>query len=363
MRRVDAARETTRPPAMQRSRAARAHVTRALAQLASLLHAGLPLIVALEVLQASTSSPALRALFEAIRHDVTQGMSLSHAFARHPHCLSERCRALVSVGEASGSLEAMLQRVAAERLRAAAQRAKLARALTYPACLLIFCFAVVVVLTHWVIPVFEDIFRSFDAALPTATRVVVDVSHRIARAVPYTVCGLCACGGVHFVAMRRSARLRNACARHLLALPMIGPLVARAFAAQWCRALGTLLGAGIPLGDALDILANTSAHPVFNQISSDTGMRIRRGERFGDALAHHAAMPSSVVEPIAVADHSGALDTLLIDLATLADQELESRIDMLLNLLEPTLVALLGLLIGGVVITLYLPIIELGHVV
>ncbi|RKP48526.1 type II secretion system F family protein [Pararobbsia silviterrae] len=347
----------------RRARITPAHVTAALRQLASLLRVGLPLLAALDIMIASATRPALKRLFGTVRHDMLQGLTLNAALARHPRHFDDRCRALLAIGEASGALVDVLDQIVAEHQRQRVQRAKLRAAMTYPACLLVFCVAIVVVLTHWVIPAFEDIFKSFDAALPPATRLVLATSHRIATAAPYVTAGSIACGLACVVAFRRSTTLRHAAARYLLAAPVAGPLLKRAFAAQWCRALGVLLRAGVPLADALDILAATRGHPAYTTATADTVTRIRRGERLGHALARHRLFPDSITVPIAVAEQTGALDTLLIDLATLVEQELEWRIATLLNLVEPLLVALLGLLIGGLVITLYLPIIELGRVV
>jgi type IV pilus assembly protein PilC len=345
-----------------RARISAAHLTAAIRQFASLLNAGLPLTAALDVLEGSSPRPALRRLLAMIRHDVTQGLALSRALARHPHGFSEQHCALVAVAETSGTLAAVLQRIADERSLAATQRAKLRAALTYPVCLLAFGLAIVAVLTHWVIPTFEDIFASFDARLPPATRIVINVAHGIAAGLPYALAGIAATSGVYVIVIRRSRRWRMLAAAWMLATPVVGALVSRRCIARWCRALGTLLGAGVPLADALDMLSRTSGHPSFDKATADASTRIRRGERLSGALAHGALFPATVVGPIAVAEQSGALDTLLIDLANLADHDVQMQIDVMLNLIEPALVALLGVLIGGIVLTLYLPIIELGQV-
>lgn len=352
----------TRRAASLSRRAGASHVTAALGQLASLLKASLPLATALDVLHASTDRAAVQHLIAAIRRDVTQGIGLSRALARHPSCFNDQCCALVAVGEASGTLAGMLERIADERRRIGARRARLRAALTYPACLLTFCVAIVAVLTQWVIPAFEDIFASFDAALPASTQTVIDMSHGIASGLPHAIVSLALVWVAHRLIVQRSPRLRTAWSRAVFALPLLGSLLTRHGVARWCRGLGTLLGAGIPLADALDILSSTSGHPLFDHATRDAGTRIRRGERLSSALAHRAIFPASIVSPIAVAEQTGALDMLLIDLADFADRDLEAHIDVMLNLVEPALVAILGLLIGGIVLTLYLPIIELGRV-
>ncbi|CAM2149712.1 Type II secretion system F family protein [Pararobbsia alpina] len=346
-----------------------AHLTASLRQFASLLNAGLPLIAALDVLEAGAPRPAVSALLSAVRRDVTQGVALSHALARHPRWLDEQHRALIAVGEASGSLAAVLLRIADERSRAAAQRARLRAALTYPTCLLVFALTVVTVLARWVIPTFEEIFASFNAALPPATQAVIEGSHAIASGLPYGLGGVIAAYCAWAAMLRRSRKLRDTCARHVLIVPLIGAFIARRCVARWCRALGILLHAGVPLADALDILSRTSGHPSFDRATADASARIRRGERLSFALAScstgtaRPAFPPSIVGPVAIAEQTGALDAVLMDLADMADHDLDAQIASVLSLLEPALVAVLGLLIGGIVLTLYLPIIELGHAV
>ena len=340
-----------------------AEATRLLRQLASLLKAGLPLAPALQVLQTTASRSETRRLLAEVARDVSHGLALSKAFARHPRAFGRLCCTLVAVGEAAGGLCDVLLRIAAQREKAAAQWARLRGALTYPACLLGCGLAIAGALTHWVVPTFADIFESFGAPLPLATRVVLDISDTIARVAPW----ICAGAGVVYagvgLVLRRSPRFRLAWHAGLLATPVVGALITRLLVARWCRALGTLLGAGTPLADAFDVLADVTGHPVFDAATRDAGRRIRRGQRLAEALESTGCFPAGIVQPIAVAEETGALDCLLIDLADLADQDLDTALASTATLLEPVIIVILGALVGGLVIALYLPIVELGHVV
>jgi type IV pilus assembly protein PilC len=337
--------------------------TRLLRQLASLLKAGLPLAPALQVLQTTAPRNEARRMLIEIARDVSCGQDLSMALARHPRAFGQLCCALVAVGEASGALCDVLSHIAAQRDKAAAQWARLRGALAYPVCLLACGVAVTVALTHWVVPVFADIFRSFGAPLPLATRVVLDIADLIGRAMPWIGSGAVLIHIALTLALKRSPRFQLAWHAHLLALPIAGTLITRLLVARWCRALGTLLGAGMPLADAFDVLAGVSGHPVFDAATRDAGRRIRRGQRLADALRCTGCFPAAVVQPIAVAEETGALDTLLIDLADLADQDLDTALASAATLVEPAIIVILGTLVGGLVIALYLPIVELGHVV
>jgi type IV pilus assembly protein PilC len=346
-----------------RPRVRYAEATRLLRQLASLLKAGLPLAPALQVLQTTASRSETRQLLVEVARDVSHGQALSKAFARHPRAFGRLCCTLVAVGEASGGLCDVLLRIAAQREKAAAQWARLRGALTYPACLLSCGVAISGALTHWVVPTFADIFQSFGAPLPLATRIVLDISDTIGRVTPW----LCAGAGLAYAGVAlmlgRSPRFRLAWHAGLLAMPLAGALITRLLVARWCRALGTLLGAGTPLADAFDVLADVTGHPVFDAATRDAGRRIRRGQRLADALESTGCFPPGIVQPIAVAEETGALDRLLIDLADLADQDLDTALASTASLLEPLIIVILGALVGRLVIALYLPIVELGHVV
>ncbi|MFM0210892.1 type II secretion system F family protein [Paraburkholderia sediminicola] len=334
-------------------------------QLASLLRAGLPLAPSLELLAQAQHSrrQGMPRIVGALARDITGGLRFSAALQRRPAQFNALYCQLVEVGEAAGALPAVLARIADDRERAAAQRAKVRAALTYPVAILLLAIAITAALLVWVVPTFKQIFDGFGAQLPAPTQFVLALSAGAARwSTPLAVVIFAASSVVTFL-LRRSEAARIRFARLSLTMPVAGPLLRTLCAARWSRALGTLLSAGTPLADAFDSLTHATGNAFFDHATVDIAARLRRGERL--AAATHAAhcFPPEVVQPVAVAEESGALDTILIDVASLADRQVDEKIGTLSSLCEPLVIIVLGTLIGGLVIAMYLPIIQLGNVV
>ncbi|WP_168795293.1 type II secretion system F family protein [Paraburkholderia aromaticivorans] len=334
-------------------------------QLASLLRAGLPLAPALDLLaQAQTSRRhGMPRIVGALARDITGGLRFSAALQRHPAQFNALYCQLVEVGEAAGALAAVLARIADDRERAAAQRAKVRAALTYPVAILVLAMAITAALLVWVVPTFKQIFDGFGARLPAPTQFVLALSSGVARwSIP--VCALIfAAGSAATFLLRRSEAARIRFARVSLTIPIAGPLLRTLCAARWSRALGTLLSAGTPLADAFDSLTHATGNAFFDRATVEIAARLRRGERLAAAMRAARCFPPEVVQPIAVAEESGALDTMLIDVASLADRQVDEKIGTLSSLCEPLVIVVLGALVGGLVIAMYLPIIQLGNVV
>ncbi|HEY1998995.1 type II secretion system F family protein [Paraburkholderia sp.] len=348
-----------------RAHARAAEVTQFTRQLASLLRAGLPLAPSLELL-AHAPSPrrhGMARIVSALARDITGGLSFSAALSRHPAQFSALYCQLVAVGEASGALPAVLARVADDRERGAAQRAKVKAALAYPVAILLLAIAITVALLVWVVPTFKQIFDGFGARLPAPTQLVMALSAAAARwSVP--ALALSAAAGIGLTCLlRRSDAARVTLARLSLRLPIAGALLSTLCAARWSRALGTLLAAGTPLADAFDSLTHATGNAFFDRATVEIAARLRRGERLAAAMHAAHCFPAEVVQPVAVAEESGALDAMLIDVASLSDRQVDEKIGMLSSLCEPLVIIVLGTLVGGLVIAMYLPIIQLGNVV
>ncbi|HDR9505989.1 type II secretion system protein [Burkholderia cepacia] len=324
-------------------------ITRFTRQLASLLQAGLPLAPSLEMLARTRTRDGVPRIADAL--------------ARYPAQFGTLYRQLIEVGEASGSLGIVLTRVAEHRERADAQWRKLRAALAYPAAVILFALAISAALMVWVVPTFRQIFDGFGTALPAPTRALLALSSALSAWGGVLVAGAAATGLAAHHALRRSAPLRHALARRLLHAPLAGSALTRFAAARWCRSLATLLGAGVPLADAFATLERTAGHPVFEQATAHIAARVLRGARLADAMQSAGCFPDDVVQPIAVAEETGALDTMLADLAALCERQLDARLDTLAALGEPLIVIVLGALVGGLVIAMYLPILQLGNVV
>ncbi|SIT44452.1 Type II secretion system, subunit F / Type IV pilus assembly protein TapC/PilC [Paraburkholderia ribeironis] len=348
-----------------RAKARAADVTLFTRQLASLLRAGLPLAPALDLLAQAQPSRrhGMPRIVGALARDITGGLRFSAALQRHPAQFNALYCQLVEVGEAAGALAAVLARIADDRERAAAQRAKVRAALTYPVAILLLAMAITAALLVWVVPTFKQIFDGFGARLPAPTQFVLALSAGAARwSIPVFAMIFAFSSAVTFL-LRRSETARIRFARLSLKMPVAGPLLGTLCAARWSRALGTLLSAGTPLADAFDSLTHATGNAFFDRATVEIAARLRRGERLANAMRAVRCFPPEVVQPVAVAEESGALDTMLIDVASLADRQVDERIGTLSSLCEPLVIVVLGTLVGGLVIAMYLPIIQLGNVV
>ncbi|RFU45746.1 type II secretion system F family protein [Paraburkholderia sp. DHOC27] len=355
---------TARGPA-PRPQARAAEVTRFTRQLASLLRAGLPLAPSLELL-AQASAPRQRGMSRIVgtlARDITSGLSFSAALARHPSQFNALYCQLVGVGEAAGALPEVLARIADDRERGAAQRAKVRAALTYPVAILLLAVAITAALLIWVVPTFKQIFDGFGARLPAPTQLVLALSAGAARWSLPALAVATALGFALSYLLRQSDAARVTVARLSLRLPIAGSLLATLCAARWSRALGTLLSAGTPLADAFDSLTHATGNAFFDRATVDIAARLRRGERLAAAMRAARCFPPEVVQPVAVAEESGALDSMLIDVASFSDRQVDEKIGTLASLCEPLVIIVLGTLVGGLVIAMYLPIIQLGNVV
>ncbi|WP_250866030.1 type II secretion system F family protein [Caballeronia sp. INSB1] len=332
-------------------------------QLAGLLRAGLPLAGALELLAGSATGGGLPRIVRALARDITRGVPFSAALAAHPAAFGPLYCQLVSVGEVAGALPSVLARLADDRERAASQRTRLRAALTYPVMVLLLSLAITAGLLVGVVPTFKTIFDGFGAALPAPTRFVLALSDGVAHAgVPFVLACVCAAVVVSRWT-KRSPDARETVDRAALRLPLAGRLLRSLAVARWSRALGTLLSAGTPLSDAFDSLTHATGNRVFDAATVNIAARLRNGERLAVAMDAAGCFPQDVVQPIAVAEESGSLDAMLLDLATLADRQVDERIGAFASLCEPIVIAVLGALVGGLVIAMYLPIIQLGNVV
>jgi type IV pilus assembly protein PilC len=344
-----------------RPKATGREVTAFTRQLASLLRAGLPLAQALELISQAPAPSGIACIADALARGIADGTRFATALAHFPAQFDALYCQLVAVGEASGSLAAMLTGLADERERAAAMRAKVRGA-----CLSR-CRAALRRRDHrriarlgrtGVSASVRKLRRS-----PGPTRAVIALSDAAAQAGGPV---LALVGALHVIAariVRRSHGARLAWHRIALAAPFAGPVCAALAAARFYRALGTLLAAGTPLADALGSLTRATDNTVFDRASVDIAGRLARGERLAAAMRAARCFPASIVQPIAIAEESGALDAMLLDVATLAEREANEKLALFASLAEPLVVIVLGTLIGGLVVALYLPVIELGNVV
>jgi len=332
-------------------------------QLENLLRAGLTLVQSLELLARTSRRDALPRIARGLARRITNGERFAAALAAYPAQFDRLYCELCAIGEATGGLRDALARIAGQRERAAAQRAKLRAALAYPCTVLLLAVAVTVALLAFVVPTFQQVFEGFGAALPRPTRLVIAISGVLLHGGPLALAALGACALLSAQLIRRYPQARSARDRLLLAIPAWGPLARAVAAARWSRALGTLLTAGIPLADALGALAHITGNSVFDAANAQIEARLRRGERLASAMRAVGCFPAALVEPLAIAEESSALDAMLLDCAALAEREVDDKLSLASAFVEPVIVIVLGLAIGSLVVALYLPVIELGNVV
>jgi len=327
--------------------------------LSSLLAAGVPFSRALRILQREATAPAAKAKWRELHDHVVDGLPLSAAMARSPETFPRVYVAMVEAGEAGGFLDAVLAQIADFQAREKELKAKVTAAMVYPAVLLVLAVAVIVFLLVFFIPRFQLVFQGFNAELPVLTQMIVAVSHLLRQA-GLPLLAAAAVGGYLLRRWLRSEPGRRAADRIILRLPVIGSLVAQYAMARFCRTLGTLLAAGVPLISALGVARRSLGNQVLVDAVGDSIERVRRGEPLGLSLAAQRQLfPGAVVEMISVGEESGRLDRELVRLAATTESELDQRLKTTVALAEPLLLFLIAAVVGLIFIGMLIPIFPL----
>jgi type IV pilus assembly protein PilC len=332
-------------------------------QLAVLLGAGLPLLQALQMLSRSQAQPAVQQLLAQLHADLEQGLSLAAAMRRQRPIFNERYLALVEAGELSGRLEQLLERLARHLEQTEALARQLRAALLYPAVVLAVAAAVLTLIMVTVVPAFENTFASFGAQLPWATQWVIAGSRWLLQWGPALLLALLALGLAARQAWARSPQLVRRLDAAVLELPLWGAMLRQAAQVRWSRTLATLLGAGLPLAEALQAARGASGYLAYAQATEQV-----RGEVLRGSSLHAALAPSSLFSPLlqqmcAVGEAAGTLEQLLEKAAEFQESELSERLEQLTRLIEPATIVVMGLLVGGLVMALYLPVFQMGQIV
>jgi type IV pilus assembly protein PilC len=332
-------------------------------QFATLIHAGIPLLQALDILQRGEAHPVFKTLLAAVHRDIEAGLPLNQALRRHAVFDHLYCN-LVAVGEVTGMLDTLLQRLAEHLEKTEALRATVRSALFYPCIVLTVAFTVLVIILIGVVPAFESIFASFGAELPWLTRAVIGLSRWVQDNGIFVVGVGIAATWIAKRTIRNSPSLQLHIHRLWLGLPVAGPLIRQACTARWTRTLSTLFGAGIPLTDALDSVKGGTGNLLFEAATLSVKAQLMRGVSLSQAIDNTAGLfPPLVIQMCAIGEESGALDHMLDKTAAHFEIEVDRTVARLSTLLEPLIMVVLGLLIGGLVMALYLPIFQLGQVV
>ncbi len=331
-------------------------------QLAAMTRAGVPLLQALDILGRGQNSPALARILQQVRSDVATGHDLSSAMAKHPDFFSPLYCNLVAVGESAGVMDSTLDRLAVYEEKSLALRNQIRSALMYPAAVMTVALAVVAVILIVVVPTFKDVFASFGAELPLLTRIVISMSESLVSWWWLSLAALLGGGMLLRSFVRRSSSLQFAVDATLLRLPLVGDLMTKALVARWTRTLSTLFGAGIPLVDALGSAARSAGNLVFSQATQKVQRDVSTGQRMTLSMEGTGVFPPMVLQMALVGEESGSLDRLMGKTADFFEAEVDEKVKGLSSLLEPLIIVILGVLIGGIVVAMYLPIFQLGSI-
>ena len=332
-------------------------------QMATMMKAGVPLVQSFDIVADGSDNAKLKVLIREIRTDVAAGNSFASSIKKHPQYFDDLFCNLVDSGEQSGALETMLERIATYKEKTETLKGKIKKAMFYPIAVIVVAFVVSGILLIKVVPQFEQIFQSFGAELPVFTQMVVNLSKAVQAYWFVVVIAILAAVTGFGYAYKRSPQMRDAIDRLSLKVPVIGNILNKSAVARYARTLSTTFAAGVPLVDALTSVAGATGNVVY----SDATLRVRDdvsgGQQLNFAMRNTGVFPNMVVQMTSIGEESGALDDMLDKAASYYEEQVDNAVDALTSLLEPIIMAVLGVVIGGLIIAMYLPIFQLGQVV
>ena len=332
-------------------------------QLATMMKAGVPLLQSFDIVGRGNPNASVTKLLNDIRTDVETGTSLSAAFRKHPLYFNALYCNLVEAGEQAGILEDLLDRLAVYMEKTEAIKSKVKSALMYPTAVIVVAFVVVAVIMIFVIPAFKDVFSSFGADLPAPTLAVIAMSEFFVAYWWLIFGGLG--GGLYFFfqAWQRNEKVQRFMDRVLLRVPVFGQLVEKSVVARWTRTMSTMFAAGVPLVDALDSVGGASGNSVYADATKKIQQEVSTGTSLTMAMTNAQIFPSMVLQMCAIGEESGSIDHMLGKAADFYEAEVDDMVAGLSSLMEPIIIVILGTVIGGIVVSMYLPIFKLGQVV
>jgi len=332
-------------------------------QLATMMAAGIPLVQSFDIVGAGHENPAMQKLILAIKSEVEGGTTLADALAKHPLHFDDLFVSLVAAGEQAGALETLLEKIASYKEKTEAIKKKIKKALFYPAAVVVVALIVTAILLIFVIPEFESLFQGFGADLPAFTRFVIDISKFVQSTGWLLVIGIV--GGIWGLieAKKRNRGVQHFFDRAMLKLPIIGSILNKSCIARYARTLSTTFAAGVPLVEALESVAGACGNIVYEGAVLRMRDEVATGQRLQRAMENQDLFPNMVNQMIAVGEESGSLDAMASKVADFYEEEVDNAVDSMSSLLEPLIMAVLGVLVGGLVIAMYLPIFKMGAVV
>jgi type IV pilus assembly protein PilC len=332
-------------------------------QLATMMKAGVPLLQSFDIVSKGHSNPSMAKLIQDLRGDIETGTSLNNAFRKYPLYFDPLFCNLVGAGEQAGILEDLLTRLAVYKEKTIAMKSKIKSALMYPISILGVAFIVTAVIMIWVVPAFKQVFASFGADLPTPTLVVMAISDFFVEWW-WAIFGSIFAGLYFFFqSWQRSAKMQRTMDLLLLRLPIFGAVIRKAAIARWTRTLATMFAAGVPLVEALDSVGGAAGNALYLEATKKIQNEVSTGTSLTMAMQNANVFPPIVTQMVAIGEESGALDSMLGKVAGFFEDEVDEAVAALASLMEPLIMVILGVIIGGLVIAMYLPIFKLGAVV
>ncbi|AKU67464.1 MULTISPECIES: type II secretion system F family protein [Ottowia] len=332
-------------------------------QLATMMKAGVPLLQSFDIVGRGSTNPSVAKLLNDIRTDVESGSSLSSAFRKHPLYFNTLYCNLVEAGEAAGILEDLLDRLAIYMEKTEAIKSKIKSALMYPVAVIVVAFVVVALIMIFVIPAFKSVFENFGADLPAPTLFVIAMSEFFVKYWYIIFIGIF--GGVYFFlqSWKRNEKMQMFMDRLLLQIPIFGNLIEKSVIARWTRTLSTMFAAGVPLVESLDSVGGAAGNYIYKSATQKIQQEVSTGTSLTNAMSNANVFPSMVIQMTAIGEESGSIDHMLGKAADFYEAEVDEMVAGLSSLMEPIIIVFLGTIIGGIVVSMYLPIFKLGSVV
>ncbi|MDH3282018.1 MAG: type II secretion system F family protein [Gammaproteobacteria bacterium] len=330
-------------------------------QLATMMGAGVPLVQAFDIIGQGHENKHMRELLLSVKTDIESGTNLGQSLAKYPDHFDDMFCNLVAAGEQSGTLDRLLDKIATYKEKTEAIKAKIKKAMMYPAAVIIVAFIVTSILLIFVVPQFEALFSSVGGDLPAFTKLVVNISE-VMQDYWYIIFGALIGGGFFLAHLKKSSKkFADLLDRMSLKLPIVGEILHKAATARFARTLSTMSAAGVPLVEAMDSVARASGNVVFYNAIMQMKDEAASGQRLQTSMQRCGLFPNMVVQMVAIGEESGSLDDMLSKVADFFEEEVDNAVDGLTSLLEPLIMAFLGVVIGGLVIAMYLPIFKMGE--
>lgn len=332
-------------------------------QMATMMKAGVPLLNSFDIIGEGFDNPNMRKLVDEVKQDVAAGNSFAASLRKRPLYFDDLYCNLVEAGEQAGALETLLERVATYKEKTEALKAKIKKAMNYPIAVIIVALIVSAILLIKVVPQFESVFANFGAELPAFTLMVIGLSQALQKWWLAVLVGLFAAAFAFKESHKRSEKFRNWLDRTVLKLPIVGDIIYKSSVARYARTLATTFAAGVPLVEALDSVAGATGNIVFKTAVNQIKQDVSTGMQLNFSMRTTGVFPSMALQMTSIGEESGALDDMLDKVASFYETEVDNMVDSLTSLMEPMIMSVLGVLVGGLVIAMYLPIFQLGAVV